>query len=81
MSLLFTDVVMPGEMNGLVLAERVLADFPGLKILFTSGYSENAILRRGSLVSGARLLSKPYRRRDLGLRLHEALHGDAAPRP
>lgn len=80
-SLLFTDVVMPGEMNGLVLAERALAHFPGLKILFTSGYSENAILRRGSLVSGARLLSKPYRRRDLGLRLHEALHEDAAPRP
>lgn len=78
--LLFTDVVMPGEMNGLLLAEHALAEFPSLRVLFTSGYSETAILRLGDFAAGMRLLSKPYRRRDLALRLHEALHGDAMPR-
>ncbi len=61
--LLFTDVIMPGTMNGRQLADRLLEDFPQLKVLFTSGYTENAIIHHGRLDTGVLLLAKPYRRR------------------
>jgi signal transduction histidine kinase/ActR/RegA family two-component response regulator len=58
--LLFTDVVMPGPIGGRKLAERASALIPGLKILFTSGYTENAIVHNGRLDPGVELISKPY---------------------
>ncbi|QYO75210.1 PAS domain S-box protein [Devosia salina] len=70
--LLFTDVVMPG-MNGRQLADRALALRPGLKILFTSGYTENAIVHHGRLDRGVDLLSKPYRRDQLAAKLRKML--------
>lgn len=70
--LLFTDVVMPG-MNGKQLADRALALRPGLKILFTSGYTENAIVHHGRLDRGVDLLSKPYRRDQLAAKLRKVL--------
>ncbi|MGE4219259.1 MAG: PAS domain-containing protein [Alphaproteobacteria bacterium] len=73
--LLFTDVVMPGGMNGHQLAAEAQRLRPGLPILFTSGYTENAILRQGRLDAGIHLLNKPYRRAELAMKVHEMLGG------
>jgi PAS domain S-box-containing protein len=71
--LLFTDVVMPGGMTGRQLAEAAKGRRPNLKTLFTSGYTEDSILRLGKLDPGVRLLSKPYRKHELATRVREAL--------
>jgi PAS domain S-box-containing protein len=73
LDLLFTDVIMPGTMNGRELADAVLKDRPGLKVLFTSGYTENAIIHHGRLDSGVLLLAKPYRKLDLARMIRRAL--------
>ena len=70
--LLFTDVVMPG-MNGPQLAVEAHKLYPDMKLLFTSGYTENAIVHHGRLDPGVKLLSKPYRRQDLANKIREAL--------
>ena len=57
--LLFTDVVLPG-INGRKLAEQVAARHPGIVVLFTSGYTEDAILRHGVRDEGTPFISKPY---------------------
>jgi PAS domain S-box-containing protein len=57
--LLFTDVVLPG-INGRQLAEQVMARHPGIVVLFTSGYTEDAILRHGVHDEGTPFISKPY---------------------
>jgi CheY-like chemotaxis protein len=58
--LLFTDVVMPGGMTGFELADAAHERRPGLRILFTSGYAEEAMRQQGRLRPGMQLLSKPY---------------------
>jgi signal transduction histidine kinase/CheY-like chemotaxis protein len=63
--LLFTDVIMPGAMSSTALAERARARHPGIRVLFTSGYTENAVMQNGRLDEGVNLLSKPYAREDL----------------
>ena len=73
--LLFTDVVMPGVMNGRQLAEQVIKRRPSIKILYTSGYSENAIVHHGRLDPDVLLLPKPYRRTDLDRMIRLALEG------
>jgi signal transduction histidine kinase/CHASE3 domain sensor protein len=77
--LLFTDVIMPGGMNGRVLAEEIERRRPGTKVLFTSGYTENAILHHGRLDPGVLLLPKPYRKSDLARMLRTALTREVAP--
>jgi PAS domain S-box-containing protein len=71
--LLFTDVIMPGSMNGRQLVDTALVRRPGLKTLFTSGYTENAIVHHGRLDTGVLLLAKPYRKSDLARMVRLAL--------
>jgi CheY-like chemotaxis protein len=71
--LLFTDVIMPGPMNGRQLVDAALKQRPALKTLFTSGYTENAIVHHGRLDSGVLLLAKPYRKSDLARMFRLAL--------
>jgi signal transduction histidine kinase len=71
--LLFTDVVMPGGMNGRQLADIVRARRPDLRVLFSSGYTEDAIFHHGRLDPGVLLLPKPYRRSDLARMIRLAL--------
>ena len=71
--LLFTDVIMPGPMNGRLLADAAARRRPGLKVLFTSGYTENAIVHHGRLDPGVLLLAKPYRKSDLARMVRLAL--------
>ena len=59
----------------LTLAEAAKTRRPDLKTLFTSGYTEDSILRLGKLDPGVRLLSKPYRKHELATRVREALDG------
>jgi PAS domain S-box-containing protein len=73
--LLFTDVIMPGPMNGRQLVDEALKRQPSLKTLFTSGYTENAIVHHGRLDSGVLLLAKPYRKSDLARMMRMALDG------
>jgi len=71
--LLFTDVIMPGAMNGRQLANELQRRRPGLKVLFTSGYTENAIIHHGRLDTGVMLLAKPYRKSDMAVMIRRAL--------
>jgi PAS domain S-box-containing protein len=71
--LLFTDVIMPGPMNGRQLVDAALQRRPSLKTLYTSGYTENAIVHHGRLDSGVLLLAKPYRKSDLAKMMRMAL--------
>jgi CheY-like chemotaxis protein len=71
--LLFTDVIIPGGMNGRQLAIEALTRRQGLKILYTSGYTENAIVHHGRLDAGVLLLPKPYRSSDLARMIRTAL--------
>ena len=73
--LLFTDVVLP-QMNGRALADEARRRRPGLRVLFTSGYTQNAIVHHGRLDEGVHFVAKPYRLDDLGRKMREAL--DAA---
>jgi len=71
--LLFTDVIMPGGMTGRELAVEVAKRRPGMKVLYTSGYTDNAIMRHGRLDEGVLLLTKPYRRPQLAQMVRLAL--------
>ncbi|HEY0330491.1 MAG TPA: ATP-binding protein [Rhodopseudomonas sp.] len=75
--LLFTDVIMPG-LNGRQLADAVQALRPGTKVLYTSGYTENAIVHHGRLDPGVLLLPKPYRKSELARLIRAALNCDVA---
>jgi|WetSurMetagenome_2_1015567.scaffolds.fasta_scaffold09085_1 two-component system, cell cycle sensor histidine kinase and response regulator CckA len=70
--LLITDVVMPG-MNGRELAERLQLKRPEIKVLFSSGYTENAIAHHGILDRNLSFIGKPYSSRDLAKKIRELL--------
>jgi len=73
--LLFTDVVMPGTLKSPELARVARARLPELRVLFTSGYTENAIVHDGRLDAGVELLSKPYTREQLARKVRAVLEG------
>ena len=85
--LLFTDIVMPGSMNGRQLAETLMDGRPSLRVLFTSGYSDGALPLQGRAGQGIPLLTKPYRRAELARLLRRCLDiavdpaGDPIPTP
>jgi PAS domain S-box-containing protein len=75
--LLFTDVVMPGELAGRALAAKAIEIRPALKVLFSSGYFEGALVGRGQLESDVQFLAKPYRKQELARKIEEVLSTSA----
>jgi PAS domain S-box-containing protein len=71
--LLFTDVVMPGPLRSPELARKTRERLPDVAVLFTSGYTENAIVHGGRLDEGIELLSKPYTREALARKIRHVL--------
>ncbi|WP_456755660.1 MULTISPECIES: ATP-binding protein [unclassified Bradyrhizobium] len=70
---LFTDVIMSGGMNGRQVADAVIARLPSVRVLFTSGYTEDAIIHHGRLDPDVTLLPKPYRKADLARMIRQVL--------
>jgi CheY-like chemotaxis protein len=79
---LLTDVVIPG-LSGRVLAQRLLKSRPGLRVVYMSGYTDDAIVRHGTLEAGIPLLAKPFTKAELLQKMQEVLasgrSGDAGP--
>jgi len=75
--LLFTDIVMPGGMSGIQLAEAARKQRPGLSVLFTSGFPAEATQRTFALSASERIISKPYRKQDLAREIRKALSAGA----
>lgn len=71
--LLFTDVVMPGKLKSSELAKIAKKKLPGLAVLFTSGYTQNAIVHGGKLDAGVELINKPYRHADLARKIRTVI--------
>ena len=78
--LVFTDVVMPGPLRTRDFAQRMRELRPGMPVLFTSGYTDNAIIHQGRLDEGVHLISKPYAKADLARRI-AALLADPTAEP
>ena len=66
-------------MTGKQLADQAIALRPQLRVLYTSGYTDNAIVHQGRLDPGVHLLTKPYRREELARRVRDAMSCRAAP--
>ena len=75
--LLFTDVVLPGGMNGRQLADEALRRRPNLRVLFTTGYTRNAIIHHGRLDADVDLLTKPFTSDALAKKVRQILDLDA----
>jgi CheY-like chemotaxis protein len=80
LDLLFTDVVLPHGMNGKQVSAVVLERFPDAAVIFTSGYTKNAIVHNGRLDDDTWLLSKPYSRQELGKTVRSLLDARRAGR-
>ena len=78
--LLFTDIVMPGGMDGTDLAKKARSLRPYLPVVFASGYAEASVLREGELTIAGGIVTKPYRRTDLAAKIRQALDGQQAAR-
>ncbi|KRB85614.1 histidine kinase [Sphingomonas sp. Root710] len=79
-TMLFTDIVMP-EMNGRKLADAAIEMRPDVKVLFTTGYTRNAVVHNGMLDAGVAFLPKPFSVTQLGVKVREVLDGKGANRP
>jgi len=72
---LLTDVIMPGQINGKALASEAAKMNPDMRVLFMSGYSDDAISTLGILNPGVTLLTKPFRKADLAIAIRQAVEG------
>jgi PAS domain S-box-containing protein len=79
--LLFTDVVLPGGINGEILGAQAQALRPGLKVLFTTGYARNAIVHHGRLDPGVELITKPFTYADLAAKVRDVLDAGGGSPP
>jgi PAS domain S-box-containing protein len=77
--LLFTDVVMPGTLKSPEMARRAVQLQPHLQVLFTSGYTQNAIVHGGRLDPNVELISKPYSRKELAAKVRQVLGSEGLP--
>jgi PAS domain S-box-containing protein len=80
-ALLFTDVVLPDGLDGRALADEARRRRPGLKILFTTGYTRNAIVHNGRLDPGVHLLTKPFTFASLAAKVRSVLDSDRSVLP
>ena len=71
--LVFSDVILPGGMDGAEMARQALASQPGLKVLFTTGYARDAIVHHGRLDRGVHLITKPFSYADLAQKVRDVL--------
>jgi CheY-like chemotaxis protein len=71
--LLFTDILMPGDLHGFDLARQARQLRPGIKLLYTSGYALSAALRRSGPIEEAKLVAKPYRLDQLIIEIRRTL--------
>jgi PAS domain S-box-containing protein len=71
--LLLTDVVMPGGLNGRQLADKAIAKQPGLRVLYMTGYTRNAIVHHGRLDAGINMISKPFSFEELAAKVRHRL--------
>ena len=78
-AVLFTDVGLPGGMNGRQLVEEAKKTYPNLKVLFTTGYARNAIVHDGRLDPGVELLTKPFTQAGLGEKLRDIIDAKSSP--
>jgi CheY-like chemotaxis protein len=74
-TLLFSDVGLPGGMNGRQLVDEAVRRRPALKVLFTTGYARNAIVHHGRLDPGVELITKPFTYTSLAAKLRALLDG------
>lgn len=78
--LLFSDVVLPGGLNGQQLAQQAVVLHPQLKVLFATGYARDVIVHHGRLDPGVELITKPFAFHDLATRIRSVLDGQDSPR-
>ncbi len=81
-TLMLTDIVMPGDMSGIDLASMVSAGYPDIKIIYASGYSSESMEKDGAAEINFPLLKKPYKKQELAQLLSQVLNdprGDARP--
>jgi len=74
---LFTDVGLPGGVNGRALADAARSAQPGVRVLFTTGYTRNAILHKGVLDHGVHFIAKPFSLTALAAKIREVLEAPA----
>jgi len=80
LDLLLTDVIMP-ELNGRQLADRILRLRPGIRVVYMSGYIDDAIVSQGQLPPGTAFVAKPFTLDALAAKVRQALDGEPADRP
>ncbi|MBV9563721.1 MAG: response regulator, partial [Bradyrhizobium sp.] len=71
--LLFTDVILGSGVNGPALADEILRLRPGIKVLYTSGYTKDAMVTQGRVEPGVELIPKPYRKTELAHKIRAVL--------